>query len=287
MVHTPLRVPVQHTSPLSGRSHLYYTYMHKHTCTRSHMLSDPFAAIQPECDYPCIFGGCSWAQSPTPASIPEYTPPLLKWQYSCVLSKAGDTPEEALIWRRKRCRFSAFALPPSPPRPFWGRRRWNVFLSAGKSFLPKIKTAVLKLFFRGSPWCLAFLAAKEQNVEITGLGVEEISSHMCLGVPVCVCPPTPQRQICSHTGTLQIILPFECDANVKSEVSDWLCPPMRDVDSLVLSFLPTVDCSTESVPIKHSAKRWHNRKAGSSNFWKIELNLYCQQEMKSVVHRAG
>lgn len=256
----------RHTSPLSGHSHLYYTYMHKHTCTRLHMLSDPYAAIQPECACPCIFGGCSWAQSPTPAPIPEYTPQLPNWQYSSSLSKAGNTREEALIWRRKRPQFSACALPLSPPRPFTERRRWNGFFSTGRSFLPKIKTALLRLFFRGSPCCPAFLAAKERNVEITGLGVEEISSHLCLGVPVCVCPPTPQRQICSHTHTLQIILSCGCDANVKSEVSDRLCPPMRDVDSLVLSFLPTVDCSSESVPTKYSAKRWHNRKAGSSNF---------------------
>lgn len=117
--------------------------------------------------------------------------------------------------------------------------------------------------------------------------MEEISSHLCLGVPVCVCPPIPQRQMYSHTRTLQIILSCGCSANVKSEVSDWLFPPMRDVDSLVLSFLPTVDCSSESVPTKYSAKSWHNQKARSSNFWKIELSLYCQQEMQSLICRAG
>lgn len=123
MVHTPLRVHVQRTSPLSGRSHPYYTYMHKHTCTRSHMLSDPYAAVQPECACPCIFGGCSWAQSPTPAPVPECTAQLPNWQYSSSLSKAGDTAEEALIWRRKRPPFSACALPLSPPRPFTERKR--------------------------------------------------------------------------------------------------------------------------------------------------------------------
>lgn len=94
----------------------------------------------------------------------------------------------------------------------WVLQHWQEFPSQNK--------ALLKLFFRGSPWCPAFLAAKEQNVEITGLGVEEISSHLCLGVPVCVCPPTPQRQICSHAHTLQIILSCGCDASVKSEVFD-------------------------------------------------------------------
>lgn len=49
MVHTPLRVHVRHASSLSGRSPLYYTYMQKHTGTRSHMLSHPHAAIHPEC----------------------------------------------------------------------------------------------------------------------------------------------------------------------------------------------------------------------------------------------
>lgn len=286
MVHTPLRVHVRHTSPLSGHSRLYYTYMHKHTRTRSHMLSDPYAAVQPECACSCIFGGSSWAQSPTPAPTPEYTPRLPNWQYSHSLSKA-DTPEEALIWRWKRPWFSACFLPLFPPRPFSERKRWNGFFSTGGSFLPKIKTALLKLFFRGSPWCPAFLAAKERNVEIAGLGVEEISSRLCLGVPVCVCPPTPRKEICSHTRTLQIILSCGCDAYVNSEVSDWLCPPMRDADSLVLSFLPTVDGSSESVPAKYSAKRWHNRKAGSGGCWKIELNLFCQQEMQSVIRRAG
>lgn len=133
---------------------------------------------------------------------------------------ALGTPERALTGRRERPRFSACALPLSPPRPFTERKRWNGLFSNGRSFLPKIKTAFLKLFFRGSPWCPAFLAAKEQNVEITGLGVEEISSRLCLGVPVCVCPPTPQRQICSHAHTLQIILSCGCDASVKSEVFD-------------------------------------------------------------------
>lgn len=114
MVHTPLRVHVRHTSPLSSRSHLYYAYMHKHTRTRSHMLSDPYAALQPECACPCIFGGCSWAQSPAPAPVPECTPQLPNRQYSSSLSKAGDAPEEALIWRRKSPRFSACALCPHP-----------------------------------------------------------------------------------------------------------------------------------------------------------------------------
>lgn len=167
MVHTPLRVHVQHASPLAGHSHLYHTYMHRHTCIRSHMLSDPYAAVQPERVCPCKFGGCAWARSPTPAPIPEITWQLLNWQYSSLLSKAGDTSEETLIWRRKRPWFSACALLLSPPRPFTERKKRNGFFSAGRSFLPKIKRALHKLFFKGTPWCSAFLAAKEQNVELT------------------------------------------------------------------------------------------------------------------------
>lgn len=62
---------------------------------------------------------------------------------------------------------------------------------------------------------------------------------------------------------------------------------MSDGDSLVVSFLPTVGRGSESVPTKCSAKRWHNRKVGSSNFRKIELNLYRQREVQSVIRRAG
>lgn len=152
----------------------------------------------------------------------------------------------------------------SPPRPFTeGKNKKKIrnrCFMTDRSFLPEIKTALLKLFFGGSPRRPAFLAVKEQDAEITGLGVEESFSHPCLGVPVCDCPPTPRRQIRSHASTLRVILSSGCNASVSSEVSGWLCPPMRDVDRSVLSFLPAADGTSESVPTKDSAKRRHTRK---------------------------
>lgn len=113
-------------------------------CAPCTCFPEPHAATQPD----CIRRYC-WARSPAAAPVPEYTPRLPNWQYSSSLRKADDAPEKALIGRRKRPRFSACALPLSPPRPFTERKRWNGFFSTGRSFLPKIKTALLKLFFQG------------------------------------------------------------------------------------------------------------------------------------------
>lgn len=264
MVHTPLRVHVRHTSALSDCSQPYYTYMHQHTCSRLHMLSHRYAAIHPECACLCIFHGCFWAWSPAPIPIPEYTLKLPNWQYNNAVSDAGDTLKAHLIWRRKRSQFSACALPLSPPRSFTEGQKRNELIRTDRSFHPKIRTAHLVLFFGGSPRCPAFLAAKEQNVEITGLGVEGISSHLHLGAPVCVCSPARQRQMCSHTCSLQMILSHGCNANVRSEGSD--CTPMRDADSSVLAFLPTANCTSESAPAKYTARKRHNVRAVPGSF---------------------
>lgn len=151
MVHTPLRVHVQHTSALSDRSQPYYTYMHQHTCSRLHMLSPRYAAIHPECACLCIFHGCFWARSPAPIPIPQYTLKLPNWQYSNAVSDAGDTLEAYLIWRRKRLQFSACALHLSPPRSFMEGQKGNELTGQIRASIPRNKDSSPHIIFWGKP----------------------------------------------------------------------------------------------------------------------------------------
>lgn len=180
MVHTPLRVHVQHTSALSDRSQPYYTYMHQHTCSRLHMLSHRYVTIHPECACLCIFHGCFWAWSPAPIPIPQYTLKLPNWQYSNAVSDAGDTLEAYLIWRRKRLQFSAWALPMSPPRSFMEGQKGNELSGQIRASIAKNKDSSPHIIFLGeTPDVPPFWQQKSKPLKLQAWAWKE-SLHICV-----------------------------------------------------------------------------------------------------------